>query len=277
MSTITSLQEIDSDTYREGVNILTYQQFLRSPIARMRPNSSDILVYAGRPVSDNFFDENLLDMEVAGSITNAPSPYLEVRTLGDADPGSPGFTDMTDFQPVAYLLDEGTVMYPSVMNAGGFSDPIRSSGIIGMFESRTEIAVVTPTPGYAKRGVKASPCWTAEGVDRKSYSVDQLVPRSYISQAPVAPAFYEVGDEEIFCLLGTVTYPDTLPAPALPFVDSCDSCLGSSVSDPQISAVLSAGTPGSPYDQRDNISSAAGWTILNKANGTDSIVFSDRM
>lgn len=276
MSTITSLQEIDSDTYREGVNILTYQQFLRSPIARMRPNSPDILVHAGRPVSDNFFDENLLDMGMAGSITNAPSPYLEVRTLGDADPGSPGFTDMTDFQPVAYLLDEGTVMYPSVMNAGGFSDPIRSSGIVGMFESRAEIAVVNPTPGYAKRGVKASPCWTAEGADRKNYAIEQLVPRSYSAQEEKSPAFFEVGAEDIFCLLGTVTYPDTLPTPAPSFVDSCDSCLGSSVRDPQISAVLSAGTPGSPYIQRDKVSSTAGWTILNKANGTDSIVYSDR-
>ena len=277
MSTIASLQEIDSDTYREGVNILTYQQFLRSPIARMRPNSSDILVHSGRPINDNFFDENLFDMEMSGQITNAPSQYMEMRTLGDDAAGSPGFTDMTDFSPVSYLIDDGTVMYPSVMNAGGFSDPIRSSGIIGMFETRAEIAIVTPTPGYAKRGIKATFCSFAESVDKKSYAIEQLIPRLFSSQNEKSPAFFEVGDEEIFCLLETVTYPDVLPSPALPFVDSCDVCLGSSVRDSQISAVLSAGSPGSPYSQRDKLSSTAGWTMLNKANGTDSIVYSDRM
>ena len=277
MSTITSLSQIDSDTYREGVNMITYQQFLSVPVARLRPNSPDILIHAGRLVSDNFFDENLLDMGMAGSITNAPSPYLEVRTLGDSDPGTPGFTDMTDFEPIAYLNDEGTVMYPSVMNAGGFSDPIRSSGIIGMFETRMEIAIISPAPGYAKRGIKASPCWTAESVDRKFYPVEQRVPRRHVPANQASKAFFEVSAEDIFEALGTITYPDQLPIPSQAFVDSCDACLGSSVNDEEIASVLRAGTPGNPYSERDWISAPAGWTLINKANGTDSIAYSDRM
>ena len=277
MSTITSLTTIDSDTYREGVNILTYQQLLNSPVARMRPITNDVFVYNGRIVNDNFFDENLVDMNIGGSITTAPSSFMEVRTLGDSYSGEPGFTDMTDFNPVTYLEDEGTLMYPTVINAGGYADPIRSNGIIGMFETRLEIAKITSTPSYAKRGIRASPCWASEGSDKKSYLIEQKVSRLFSFEKNKAPAFYEVGGEDIFEVIETITYPDQISSPSLPFIDSCDVCVGGNVTDSEIASVLLSGFPGNLYIERDTISSTAGWTMLNKTNGTDSIAYSDRM
>jgi hypothetical protein len=277
MSKVTNLQQINVDTYREGANVFTYQQYLSTPIARIRPNSKDILVYNGREVNDNFFDENLFDVNIEGAMKNAPSNYLEVRTLGDDDKGSPGFTDMTDFKPVSFLLDEGTVMYPSVLNAGGFADPAKSSGIIAMFETRLEIAKINYAPEYAKKGIKASLCFTAESIDKKFYPIDQLKSRSYSQENQSSKYFEGGGDDELFNILETITYPDQISSQISAFVDSCDKCIGANVRDQEISQALSLGTPKSPYLQRDWLSSAAGWTINDNQNGTDSIVYSDRM
>jgi len=277
MSTVKNLQSFDANSYAEGSSILTYQQYLAYPIARIRPNSKDILVYNGRKVEDNFFDENLIDINVGGAITNAPNSYLEVRTLGNNNSGEPGFTDMTDFQPVAYLNDEGTVMYPSTMNAGGFSDPINSSGIIGMFESRLEITGINNTPSYAKKGLKVSPSFSAESIDKKFYPIYQKIARTQDSKTYKASKYFEIGSDDLSQIIEDTTYPDQQSPSSFAFVDSSDSNISGDISDSQIASILASGNAGSLYVERDWLSSTAGWTMINKSNGTDSIVYSDRM
>ena len=286
-STITDLQSGSLEQRREGVNVLTKEQQFNTSILRLRTNSSDVLVYSGRLVQDNFFDENLLDENVSGSITSAPSSFAERRTLGQSEKSDVVFTDIGDFNPVTYLSDEGLALYPIVLTATGNADPVAEDGNIGVFETRKEIAGLHAVPQYARRGAKASFCDSAESIGRNWYFFEQRKPRDHTGY-PKAEIYYEVGDSDL-SIIGIVTYQDQNPTAASPFVDSSDPVEASSWDywdtinhesgsiDPGIAAVLATGRAGSYKSSRDSVSASAGWTFLNVLNGTDSIVYSDRM
>ena len=271
---------------REGVNLLTKEQQISPRIFRLRPNSSDLLIYNGVVVNDDFFDDNILDPEVGGSVTFAPSPYAEKRTLGVGIGGENNFCDIGDFDPVSYLLDPGLGMYPVVLTAMGFADPGVSDGNIGVFESKPEFAGIVFIPWFAKRGIKSSICEAAEGTDHLSYMIQQSKPRNGIF-SPDYSKFIEVGSDELIDEL--CTYNDQIPDIVHPFVDSYDSLLASkweiedtvnlqvSTSDPEISSIIASGYAGAYLIDRNTISAGSGWTFLNVINGTDSIVYSDRM
>jgi len=277
-STVTDLQSGSLESRREGVDVLTKEQQFNTSMLRLRQNSSDLFVYNGRLVQDNFFDENLVDLDSSGAITSAPNPYNEKRTLGQSESTETSYTDMTDFDPVVYIDDEGLALYPIVLTAAGYADPIMEDGTIGVFETRSEMVGIRFLPDFAKRGAKASLCSTTETVGRKFYFVEQETLRSYTDTQERSPTYFEVGDEDT-SILGTVTYQDTESSPSLPFVDSTDTSTAAAeyTSDPEISRVIANSRSGSPYLKRDKISSTAGWTFLNVSNGTDSIVYSDRM
>jgi hypothetical protein len=286
-STITDLQSGSLEQRREGVNVLTKEQQFNTSILRFRSNSSDLLVYAGRVVNDNFFDENLLDENVSGSITSAPNHYAEKRTLGQSNGSDNVFTDIRDFDPVEYLEDQGLALYPIILTAAGFADPIVDDGSVGVFETRREVAGVNFIPAYAKRGAKASFTDSVESTGKKLYFLVQENPRDR-SEYPKAEVYFEIGDYDT-TLVEVSTYQDQESPDILPFIDSSDSAeasewtnedtmnLVSHVSDPEISAVLAGSRAGSYKSKRDTVSATAGWTFLNVLNGTDSIVYSDRM
>jgi len=286
-STITDLQLGSLEQRREGVNVLTKEQQFNTSILRFRSNSSDLLVYAGRVVNDNFFDENLLDENVSGSITSAPNHYAERRTLGQSDGSDNVFTDIRDFDPVEYLDDQGLALYPIILTAAGFADPIVDDGSIGVFETRREVAGVNFIPAYAKRGAKASFTDAVESTGKKWYAIKQEKPRDH-DVYPRAEVYFEVGDSD-FSPIEVLTYQDQDPSGTLPFIDSTDSAEASEwsvedtlnaeshSSDPEISAILAGSRAGSYKSKRDTVSTSTGWTFLNVLNGTDSIVYSDRM
>lgn len=286
-STVTDQQSGSLEQRREGVNVLTNKQLFNTSILRIRPNSSDLLVFAGRVVDDNFFDENLVDMDASGSMTSAPNNFSERRTLGQGLPSENVFTDIGDFDPVIYLSDEGLAIYPIILTALGFADPGSEDGAVGVFETRSELVGFRFLPPYAKRGIKASFCDTAEEIDRKFYKIEQQVDRSYSSTLSKSPIYFEVGSED--GLLDMQTYQDQDSTSIHPFVDSFDAYEASNLnylatsnmqilsSDPEISSVIATGNAGSYYLDRTKKSARAGWTFLNVLNGTDSIVYSDRM
>lgn len=277
-STVTNLQSGSLDNRREGVYVQTKEQQFNTSMLRLRQNSSDIFVYDGRIVQDDFFDENLVDQDAAGSITTAPSPYSEQRTLGQGARTDNVFTEMIDFDPVVYINDEGLALYPIILTAAGYADPIVEDGSIGVFETRSEIAGVRFLPTFAKRGAKASLCSTAESVDRKSYIIEQEVSRNYSSQYEKYTKYFEVGDQDI-SILETVTYQDQDSSQLRPFVDSYDNAEFAAEynSDKEMRNMILSGSAGSPYLRREKLSCSAGWTFLNVSNGTDSIVYSDRI
>lgn len=286
-SSLTDIQSGSLKQRREGVNLLTKEQQFNTSILRIRPNSSDLLVHAGRLVQDDFFDENLVDENTNGSITNAPNSFAELRTLGQGVKTESVFTDVSDFNPVTYLTDEGLALYPVVLMAAGYADPIAEDGNIGVFETRKEIAGIYFTPPYAKRGSKANFCDTVESTGRNWYQVEQQKPRDR-SSYPTAEKYFEVGDSDA-SIVDVVTYQDQEPAAREPHVDSSDPVEASywnywdtingkaGTEDKEITSVLASGLAGSYKSDRDNISAASGWTFLNVLNGTDSIAYSDRM
>jgi len=286
-STITDQQTGSLEQRREGVNVLTKEQQFNTSILRIRPNSSDLMIYAGRVVDDNFFDENLIDMDVAGSITSAPSNIAERRTLGQGLPSENTFTDICDFDPVVYLADEGLAMFPVVLTALGYSDPAIEDGSVGVFETRAELVGFRFLPKFAKRGAKASLGDTAEAVDRKFYSISQEVDRDFSATLSKSPVYFEVGSSDQ--LEEVTTYQDQDSSQIFPYVDDFDSGEASTwdesvtvnliagTNDPEISRTIASGRAGSYYKNRSKKSATAGWTFLNVSNGTDSIVYSDRM
>jgi len=286
-STITDQQSGSLEQRREGVNVLTKEQQFNTSILRIRPNSSDLMVYLGRVVDDNFFDENLIDMDVAGSITSAPSSFAERRTLGQGLPSEIVFTDIGDFDPVTYITDEGLALYPTILTALGYADPAVEDGTVGVFETRAELVGFRFLPQYAKRGMKASLGDTSEGVDRKFYSITQEIDRDYSSTLSMSPKYFEIGSEDH--INEFTTYQDQESTAIFPFIDSYDTGDASELSaiatmnmssiteDPEMSRVIASGLAGSYYKKRDKKSASAGWTFLNVLNGTDSIVYSDRM
>jgi hypothetical protein len=273
-------------TAREGVNLRTKEQQVSLQIFRLRPNSSDILIYNGREVNDDFFDDNLLDPDVSGAITSAPSPYAEQRSLGMGSAGRPVFDDIGDFDAVAYLLDAGLAMYPVILTAAGYADPSVSDGAIGAFETRPEAAGLIWLPAFAKRGIKGSACFAAEATDHRSYLIQQARPRNG-SYCPSYSSFIEVSTDDLIDLLPS--YADQIPEEVHPFIDSSDTKEASvwgaedtpnqqaASADPEISSILANGLAGAYLIDRNEISAGAGWTFLNVINGTDSIVYSDRM
>lgn len=100
-STATNMQS-GSLQRREGVELLTKEQQFNNSIVTLRANSDDILVHLGRVVNDDFFDDNLLDMDSSGDITSAPSFFAEKRTLGQSDSVWTTYTELTDFDPIVY-------------------------------------------------------------------------------------------------------------------------------------------------------------------------------
>jgi hypothetical protein len=235
-------------------------------------------VYNGRIVQDRYFDESLFAENIGGLITTAPSSYAEERTLGQSDSSEIVYTEMIDFDPVIYINDEGLAMFPTILTAAGYSDPIAEDGAVGVFETRSELAGIRFLPNFAKRGAKASICSTSEGSDRKSYFIEQQVLREYTSEDERAPIYYEVGDQDT-SIVGVVTYQDQDPSSVIPFIDNYDVSIAAEqyVNDAEIQEVILSGRAGSPFIRNDKRSAAAGWTFLNVSNGTDSIVYSDRM
>jgi len=273
-------------TFREGVNLRTKEQQVSPQIFRLRPNSSDILIYNGREVNDDFFDDNLLDPDVSGAITSAPSPYAEQRSLGMGSAGRPVFDDIGDFDAVAYLLDAGLAMHPVILTAAGYADPVVSDGAIGVFETKPEAAGLIWRPEFAKRGIKGSACFAAEATDHRSYPIQQTRPRNG-SYFPARSSYIEVSTDDLIDLLPT--YADQVPEEVHPFIDSSDTKEASTwgaedttnqqaaTADPEISSILASGLAGAYLTDRNEVSAGAGWTFVNVVNGTDSIVYSDRM
>jgi hypothetical protein len=277
-STVRNLQSGSFDR-REGIDVLTKEQQVNTSFIRVRPNSTDLLVHLGRKVEDNFFDENLFDANVSGSITSAPNNYAEKRTLGQCDNVETTFTDMQDFDPVVYLQDEGVAIFPSVLIAQGYSDPINSDATMGIFESRKEIVGFVSYPDFAKRGAKASLCSTAESIDHRFYLIDQSKPRKYESSLGKFTKYIEATDESN--LIETTTYQDQDSSSNRPFVDDYDTSVTLKMetgdyTDDEIASVILSGHSGCSVKSREIISAAAGWVFLNNVNGTDSIVYSDR-
>ena len=278
-STATDMQSGSLEQRREGVELLTKEQQFNTSILRLRVNSDDVLVHLGRVINDNFFDENLLDMDSSGAITSAPSFFAEKRTLGQSDRVWEAYTELTDFDPIVYLLDEGLVMFPTVLTAQQYADPVSEDATIGIFEKRSEISGFRFIPEFAKKGAKASICSTAEANDRLFYQVRQEVPRIYSESIEKYSPFFEAGDE--LSIIEFTTYQDQIPASSIAFVDDYDTSVSAKellkTGDVEIANVILTGSAGSLFVKRDTISAAAGWTFLNTTNGTDSIVYSDRI
>lgn len=278
-SRVTNLQSGSLDYRREGVSVLTKEQQVSTSIVRLRPNSSDLLIYSGKLVSDDFFDENLLDSEISGSITNAPNNFYEMRTLGQGAPTDPTYTEISDFDVIRYIEDDGLALYPVVLTALCFTDPAAEDSTIGIFETRKEIANLRIEPAFARKGVKASSCSTAEGIDRLFYEIKQSLPRKYSEGLGKRGKYVEASDGTD--IVSTMTYADQEPSSSRPFVDDYDSTAAfnsgiASLNDQEIFQVLLAGQTPCLVQSRDEISAASGWTFLNNVNGTDSIVYSDR-
>jgi hypothetical protein len=279
-STVTDLQSGSLDERREGVGVLTKEQQNRTSILRMKSNSNDLLVYLGKVVNDNFFDENLLDENVSGAITSAPNNSAEKRTLGQSDSVETTYTELSDFDPVKYLEDEGLALYPIILTAVGYADPVSEDGTIGMFETRSEIAGLRYVTPFAKRGPKASLCSAAEGSDRLFYPIEQQISRGETFESERYSKYIEAMSDQL--AVSFVSYQDQDPTPLRPFVDNNDLSISyewevESVNDPDIAKVLLAGSSNCLLLNREKISAPAGWTFLNKTNGTDSIAYSDRM
>jgi len=263
----------DQESRREGVSVLTNAQIAESRILRLRTNSKDLFVFNGRIVQDDFFDENLLDMNQSGKMEKAPNNFLEVRTLGQSTTGDFTFFDIIDFNPVAFINDNGNVMYPSILSNAGLSDPIFSDGAVGVFEHRREQAGVVYVPSYAKRGAKAFISNHSTDTDFRSYEIDQkrkivtnnenlkvsmFIEAEYDSLVPDSQAFFDMPE-----------------MPSTPFLDGSDMDDWKSKINDEITSFVDDLTH--QTTPREFISSAAGWTFINNVNGTDSIAYSDRM
>ena len=278
-STVTDMQSGSLDSRREGVGVLTKEQQFGGSIIRIRPNSKDLFVHNGRIVNDNFFDENLLDPNQPGSITSAPSNFAEKRTLGQGVNTEIVYTDIRDFNPVEYINDESLAMYPIILTALGYANQLVEDGTIGVFETRSEIVGLRYNPDFAKRGLKSSLCSSTEDINHKFYEIEQLLPRNYESSLDKAPAYFEVGDDTY--INEFITYQDVAPTNSTPYVDTQDTVVAANAilggSDTEMTRIILQGTCGAQYVNITKISAAAGWTFINKSNGTDSIVYSDRI
>jgi hypothetical protein len=278
-STVTNLQSGSLEYRREGVSVLTKEQQVNTSIVRMRPNSNDLLVYLGRAVNDNFFDDNLLDRDSSGSITSAPNSFAEKRTLGQGENQETQYTEITDFDAVKYIEDEGLAMYPTILTALGYADPVSEDGTMGVFETRSELTNFRFLPGFAKRGAKASLCSSAESIDHSFSPIKQVIPRVYSSNLEKRSRYVEANDGTE--IVSIATYQDQPSPDSRPFKDGYDTDASlkletGSTRDSEISRVLLLGPLSSTFLSRDEISAPAGWTFLNNVNGTDSIVYSDR-
>jgi len=246
----------------------------------MKSNSDDVLLHFGRVINDNFFDENLLDENIAGAVTSAPSNLAERRTFGQSENYETTFTELTDFDPVNYIGDAGLALYPVILTALGYSDSGVEDGTIGMFESRSEIVGFRYVTPFAKKGLKAAVCSAAEGADRLSYFVEQQIMRKESGENGKNTKYVETKVADL--AVDYSTYQDQDPSSISPFIDDYDSSVSygkdlSSLSDSEISNVLRLSSASCVLLSRDKVSASAGWTFLNKTNGTDSIVYSDRM
>ena len=273
MSIINADIESDLENRREGVNLNSNAQLAKNKILRVRTNSKDLLIFQGKIVQDDFFDENLVDMDQSGRLETAPNNFMENRTLGQSSTSENLFFDLSDFNPVSFIEDNGISIYPSILSAVGFADPVFSDGSISIFEDRRELALLIHVLPFAKRGLKGFISNFSIDTDFRQYPISQEKLLSNDDNHFKVSNYIEAQYDELNP--SSQTFADMPEKPSSPFNDSDDyqdwsSKIGNSITENIYESNITT-TP------REFISSAAGWTFVDIYNGTDSLVYSDRI
>ena len=283
MSTTRS-DEKKIDSYRQGVEIGDYEQIFASTLPRILPNSSSRMVVNGRLKEFGPFDESVTQPMVRSNLSGSwsgsstvVSHFMEVRDLGvprNSKPNS-AYLEMSDFSPVAYLLDAGERMYPVVLDNTSYEDPGRLDGAIEPLPVRSAISENVVVGFNNGRGVHGQLESTIPDRFDRGHAIEQIV--YFNENIEDCEPYLEAGDSS-----NTLVNVPLFIAPiegSSGFLDSSDNDETlKKLNDAGIASALQKGSGYTfPGFSRNYKSAPAGRSIIGgDTNGTDSIAFADR-
>ena len=273
-STRTNIVELDAR--REGINVQTSEQHFLPAIVRIDANASFGLVVSGvlRDAS-SAYEDSLISIVSKDDVVSVPTHFFEQRSLGlGATEYVKTFTDIPDFDPRVFIEDADYALWPIALTAEGFADPANADGVISVFETQRQIALLDREIPFSAYGPKGSYSTAAVMSDGREYMIEQANPRAAGNVVELG-AYNESG--EFDQLEAILIYADNLPEDHFAFVDGADrDDIAAAIIDDGISAVMLTSSAMSYRLNRDLRSSAAGYSMFDTINGTDAISFMDR-
>jgi len=268
---------IEAESLRQGVEITTWGQVHSSLLPKFFSNSSPVLVVDGREFDEDYFDDALVSLSRQKTLTLAPNHKSEKRDLGQPklfdDNGA--YDDIATLNPSKYISDEQfESRYPIVLDTPGYVSPDSLDGSIEPLPLRNP-DVLVPLSQEQAHGLKASLGGSSIDAFGKCHEIGQRVrfPSYEESHRPFLDAVY-----------GSLPIEPKIPWYAVEPVSgkghvdaSPQSANISQFTDATVAVVASSHSGSLVLQARDWRSSACGFTLRANLNGTDSIVFSDRL
>ena len=287
MSSMVVSQSIGVEYSKQGVEISSYADIFNTIVPRILSNNDSKIVINGKILNeDESYDESRVAVLTNNKRTLVPNHEIEQRDIGYLKlyKSDTPFEDFSSSIATSYIEMQGDastgyqlidLIYPYVLDLPGQLDPGAMDGVIEPFAIRSWATRQSIDRPYSARRVRGAIADAHEDqfgycvlIEQKIYSLEK--------ERGVRP-FLEYGEDNDRPLdIKTGYFANEIIKPSF-FEEKTKERQFANLAGEEFAEALRESDSAFDDIGKIYISSAAGYTFIDKQNGTDSIAFLDQM
>ncbi len=284
-STIVS-QSLGVEYSKQGVEISTYSDIFNTIVPRLLSNSNSKIVINGKIyTTDESFDESNISIISSNKKTFVPNHEVEKRDIGypklfeDDTP----FEDYSFTSPASYITMQGDpssgyqlidLIYPYVLDLSGPKDPGTMDGVIEPFVIRSWATRQSIDRPHSSRRVRGALSNFHEDSFGYCVPIEQKI--FYVNKDSKTRAYLEYGDDSNRPLDIKNGYFANDPTEISSFEERTKELQFAQLVGEEFALALKDSDSAFDDVGKIYISATAGYTFVDRENGTDSIAFLDQ-